>query len=100
MNIIFRGNVVSFSTTFLDANDIPVDPDSVSLALNFVISTGRGTSSMAMTEAAPGGPWTADWDSAAAGAYDGIAYWSVRAISPHAADDGSFYLSANPANPA
>lgn len=94
MDIFVRGNVLSFSTTFYDANDAVVIPASVSLYLDYGVAQGRSSTTVAMTNV--GNAWIATWDSS--DAYPSTVNWSVRATTPHAADQGEFALPANPAN--
>jgi hypothetical protein len=95
MQIIDRGNSILFTATPKDADGNIVTPSSISLSLNYVTATGRAGTSMVMVNSA--GSWTATWDSSVA--EPGIVYWSSRASSPSGAEDGSFELEANPANP-
>lgn len=94
MDVFVRGNVISFSTTFYDADGAVVIPASVSLLIVFGISKGTNSETIAMTNV--GDAWTATWDSS--DAYPSTVNWSVRATTPHAADQGAFSIPANPAN--
>jgi len=101
MQIIFRGNEVLFTATPLDEDGVAVVPSTITLYLNYVSATGRSGTSIVMDMQSTSGPWTAEWDTSAANptAYPGIVYYSVRAVSPSASEDGEFELDANPANP-
>lgn len=93
MDIAIRGNVYEFSTTFLDAAGAPVNPASVTLFINIAGGDNPGVS-LSMTEASD--VWSADFDTT--DYPPGILFWSVRAVTPHAADQGNFPISANLAN--
>jgi hypothetical protein len=95
MEIIDRGNSILFTATPKDALGNIVTPSSMALTLNYVTTTGRAGTSIVMVNSA--GSWTATWESSVA--EPGIVYWSARASSPSGAEDGSFELDANPANP-
>lgn len=95
MQIIVRGNEVLFTSTPVDEDGNPVTPGGISLNVDYVTTTGRGSTVLSMAQS--GASWTTTWDSS--GAQAGIVYWSVRSSLPSAADEGSFELDANPANP-
>ncbi len=98
--VMFRGNVVSWSAHFADVDGVEVIPESVSVFVDYRTSeaddTLRDTIEIAMSQESDG-MFTATWSTV--GAAPGRAFWSVRASNPDAAEDGSIELKANPANP-
>lgn len=98
MDITFiRGNVLQFSTSFFDASGGVVDPASALLTLR-TAPLGADSDLEQISMSKIGDTWVAEWDTTSIA--PGIVYWSVQATGPHAADDGSFDLSANWANEA
>ncbi len=101
MQIIYRGNEIEFTANPLDEDGDPVVPDSMSLYLNYVTAAGRvKTDPMAMSVDISGDGWMVTWDTSGIGVLPGLVYYTVRAVSPNADADGSFYLDAFPSNPA
>ena len=98
--VVIRGSVVTWSATFADENGDPVVPASASVFVNYRVSesdpTERDTIEIEMVDETEG-TFTAGWSTVDAAA--GRAYWSVRASTPDAADDGVIMIKANPANP-
>lgn len=99
--IIIRGATVRFATTFYDVDNQVVQPDSAAVVIAPAFSLD---SPVTIAMSPPSGSqtqWTAFWDSRDVPAPQAI-YWSVHAgLSspiPVTAEDGSFLLSANPAN--
>jgi len=93
VDIVIRGNVVGFSTSFFAADGTPVIPASANLAIRMAPAGGDPTI-IAMSET--DGVWTALWDTY--GVEPGIVYWCITAQDPHASDEGQFPLEANFAN--
>ncbi len=92
-----RGNIFKVTANFFDVDGLPTIPASASVYLNHVTASGRATEVVAMSLEVTDGAFIAHWDSSAALA--GIVYYSVRSLGPDSAQDGSFELTANPANP-
>lgn len=100
MDVIIRGNVVEFTTTFLDVAGAPTNPAAVALRLYFRVASGYSPLPPAPIPMVRSGDlWSYDWDTITAAAYPGIVWWSIIASDPHGADEGFFTLTANPANP-
>jgi hypothetical protein len=98
MSLYFaRGNEISFEVTFLDINRQPMAPPSANLYVSYKDGGVRTTATIPMVSAGSG-VFTATWDSSVAD--PGIIEWHARAagVDP-AAEDGSFQLIANNANP-
>lgn len=95
-----RGNVVTWSTNFLDKDGNVVISASANLRIVFVGGDYRQTVNVSMSLAGTDGPWTASWDTSVAGARPGLVYWSAQATDPPGAEDGNFQLDANTANQA
>ena len=93
---VVRGNVMTFKASPLDNAGAPVTPASVTLHVVYFVSAVETTATVAMTNTA--GVWSGTWDTTPADA--GQVFWSIRAASPTAAQDGQFALVANLANPA
>lgn len=99
--VFFRGTTVFFTSTFYDQNNNVVQPFGAAINIDFPVP-GGGTNkqvSISMVSVTPN--WTAQWDSRGAGA--GLVSFSVHSISiadaiPVVVGDGTFQLSANPAN--
>lgn len=97
MDISFiRGNVLQFSTTFYSAAGDVVTPASVLLTLRVAVFSGSPADGTQIAMTQIGDAWTATWDTT--GMESGTVYWNVQATGPHAADEGSFPLTANWAN--
>lgn len=97
VNVITRGNTVSFSATFYDADGEVTVPASASVSVNYLntSSVRETTDPIAMSEQTDGS-WHGEWSTA--GALPARIYWSVKSTGPLAAGDGVFDLSANLAN--
>ncbi len=95
MDQITRGDVIRFTANFTDETGASIIPASANLFLNYVTASDRTSVTIAMVMADSN--FTADWESDVA--FPGIVYWSAQATTPHAAEDGSFELIANKANP-
>jgi hypothetical protein len=91
-DIVIRGNVVRFSTTFFAADGNPVTPDSASVA----IKTAPAAASITLTMSNNAGTWTALWDTTDVA--PGLVFWCITAVNPAASDEGEFPLEANFAN--
>lgn len=100
VDVVFRGNIVTFTASFLDKDDNPVTPASAFVRINYKItaSPGRATTDVTLTVVSSGSAqWSGTWETT--GAIEGMVYWSTRSTGPHSAEDGQFFLSANIANP-
>lgn len=94
---ITRGNMVSFEASFVDKDRNPALQNAATLHLSFKVEGERTTASVAMTKLL-NGTFTATWDSSVAD--PGIIEWHIRSNgSDKTAEDGSFQLRANNANP-
>lgn len=96
-----RGTTIYFTTTFYDQNNNIVQPDSATINIVYPDQTSGGTDTATVNMTAPSAPataWTAEWDSRAVG--PGTVSWSLHSEPgpPYAVEDGSFVLTANPAN--
>lgn len=97
--VIVRGATIQFATTFYDVNNNIIMPDNATI--NIVPSMTQTAVLVPMTPV--GGVstlWTAYWDTRNIPA--GVVYWSIHTGNtdpiPVVAEDGSFTLTANPAN--
>lgn len=91
-----RGNLIQFSTTFSDVNGNPVAPDSASVEIRTApLEADPITVVIPMSNS--GGTWTAEWNTT--GVAPGLVYWCITSINPPGADQGTFDLIANWANP-
>lgn len=95
MDIIFRGNIVLFSTTFYDAHGQIVGPTSASVHIR-TAPQGAASETFDLVMTATGDVWSVEWDTSDVA--PGLVYWSVKAVGPAADDDGTFMLTANWAN--
>lgn len=95
---ITRGNLVSWTVTFLDADDNELSPDSASLVVSYLdVNDDRvSTDMIAMVSDSGATVWLAEWDSGVAN--HGRVYWSAQSTDPDAAVQGFFMLTANLAN--
>jgi hypothetical protein len=91
-----RGNEISFEVSFLDIDRQPMAPPSANLTVAFKVDGVRTTVSIPMVSAG-GGVFTASWKSHVAD--PGTVEWHARTGDNSAAQDGSFQLIANNANP-
>ncbi len=89
-----KGNVVTFDATFDSM------PASASVTASYTKSNGfMGSTTIAMAPESTGSlGWSAQWDTRTADVIACTVYWHVQSISPDSAQDGSFNLTANPAN--
>lgn len=104
-----RGTTIPFTTSFFDVYDMPVQPASAQVNINYPLPTG-GTTSVLVQMIPPGGTlpggeintnanaWMAFWDSRGAGT--GTVYWSIETPGspPVIVQDGQIILTANAAN--
>jgi hypothetical protein len=93
---IFRGTAVLFSTSFVDANSAAVIPASAQFFLTYPSPAGPKVE-VELPLANNAGTFSTQWDSAVSA--PGVIEWSVRSDNPAIAQDGSFSLAANAANP-
>lgn len=99
--VIIRGATVQFATTFYDVDGLVVQPD---MATVRIVPAFADDPPVEIAMAPPSGSstqWKALWDTRDVQAPQAI-YWSIHTGSmdpiPVTAEDGSFLLSANPAN--
>ena len=93
---VARGNIVTWTITFLDGDGDALSPVSAVLSVNFLNDASvRESVSIDMTEDTDGA-FNAQWDSVPA--LPGRVYWSARSATPNAAEDGYFELIGNLAN--
>jgi hypothetical protein len=98
MTTVVRGSTVTFKANFTNEAGLPVNPAQASVFVSFPNPTGlRTTVEIALTQS--GNDWTAQWDSGLS--KPGTVSWSAhtKATTPAAATDGTFEVTANPANP-
>lgn len=94
--VVIRGNTVVFTATFYDQDGVIISPPGANVRVTYNVATVQTTEVVPMVGVAD--VWTADWDSRIADS--GAVYWHTESEgTPSAADDGSFTLSANAANP-
>jgi hypothetical protein len=93
---IARGNEVFFEVSFLDINRQPMAPSAAELRVSFKASGARTTVTIPMVSGG-GGVFTASWKSHVAD--PGPVEWHAYTTDHVAAEDGSFQLVANNANP-
>lgn len=98
--VIIRGATIQFATNFYDINGVLVQPDSATVN----ILPANSTTPISVSMNPPSGPetrWTALWDTRGVAAPQ-VIFWSIHTGTgdpvPVTAEDGSFQLSANPAN--
>lgn len=100
LQTVIRGATIQFATTFFDVNNNPINPDSATINILPSLATAPVTVPM-VAPAPPGLIWTALWDTRNVPAPQTV-YWSIHTGSldpiPVTAEDGTFQLSANPAN--
>lgn len=93
---IVRGNSVVFTAVFYDQTGAIISPVAASTRVTYDVSGVATTATVTLAE--DSGTWSGTWDSSVADT--GTVYWHTSSAgSPSAADDGSFELSANAANP-
>lgn len=95
---IFRGATVQFRTTFYDADKNVINPSSASVEVDYPDLNGnRQQLAIAMVLTLPQ-TFIGVLDTRNMGV--GTVYWSVHSVPPipSAVEDGSFELTANPAN--
>jgi hypothetical protein len=98
MTTVVRGSTVTFKANFTDDAGLPINPAQASVFVSFPNPTGsRTTVELTLTQS--GDDWTAQWDSGLS--KPGTVSWSAhtKATTPAAAVDGTFEVTANPANP-
>jgi hypothetical protein len=93
---IARGNEIFFEVTFLDINRQPMAPTAAMLRISFLTGGARQTETINMTSEGEG-VFTASWKSHVAD--PGPVEWHAYTSDHVAAQDGSFQLIANNANP-
>jgi hypothetical protein len=101
-NYVTRGTTVFFTTTFFDVDGNIVQPDNATINIAYTNTAGaQVAASIAMTPpTAPAVTFTAQWDSR--GVNPGNVSWSIHTGAddppPVTVEDGTFTLTANPAN--
>ncbi len=92
-----RGNTVLWNTTFYNLSGILTNPTAANLFITFPVNGVETTVEVPMTQNV--NLWSATWESSASD--PGDVDWSIRTTggSPTVAEDGTFRLSANAANP-
>jgi hypothetical protein len=98
MTTVVRGSTVTFKANFTDDLGAPINPAQASVFVSFPNPTGSRTT-VELPLAQSGNDWTAQWDSGVS--KPGTVAWSAhtKATTPAAAVDGTFEVTANPANP-
>lgn len=92
---VVRGNSVTFTTGFYDANNDLVIPSLPTLTVHYKANNQYVTETANMSGS--GASWTATWDSSNADV--GIVDWHISAgAGLKIASDGSFRIYANKAN--
>ncbi len=92
---VIRGNAVTFSSTFLDANNNVIVPSAPVVSVYYKSNNQYVTTSLNMTQT--GNTWVATWNSSNADV--GVVEWHIYAgNSTPAAQDGDFRILANKAN--
>lgn len=91
-----RGATVVWPISFIDSNGVLVVPTTVMLYVSYKHNGLRTTVTPAITPT--GSTFTASWLSTPAD--PGRVDWHVRSINPEIANEGSFTVNANAANPA
>lgn len=93
---VFRGNIVTFTSTFYDANNAVLNPTAPTLSIYYK-SNGTYitvTSNLALSA----NVWTGVWDSSNADV--GLVEWHISGgTGVPIAQDGDFRIIANKANP-
>jgi hypothetical protein len=95
---VVRGNIILFTAQFFDVNDCFANPDSANLYVYYTKLSVAHTDTVAMTVTSTPSIWTATWNSN--GIDPALVSWSVASMlnSTTIVEDGSFVVSANPAN--
>lgn len=97
MDVTFiSGNILQFSTQFYNPTGNPITPDSATLTLRTATLNAPSVTVTIPMTAGLDNTWMATWDTT--GFAIGVIFWSVKAVNPHAADEGSFELTGNWAN--
>jgi hypothetical protein len=92
-----RGALIGFSSTFTDEDGVAYTPTTATIRLVYYVSGVATTSSYSMTIASATATYA--WDSSVADA--NYVHWFITAgATSQPADQGSFLLTANAANPA
>lgn len=94
---IVRGNVVTFTASFKDATGAPVVPTTVDIYLTWAADPASAQT-LNMTLLPDNATFQVEWSTDGLG-NPSLVFWSLRASDPSAAQDGSFTLTANAANP-
>lgn len=95
---VVRGQVITFIAVPKDYLDVAVNPDSITLYLNYLHADGTAsTDEMEMVDQNDG-TWAADFDTSST--LVGPLFCSLQATNPDAAEDLKFSIVANAANPA
>lgn len=94
INKITRGNQISWTINFFDANNAIISANSATLRIVQGTNSANVTS-LAMTSGPDG--WVAVWDTS--NTRPGIINWHASCEPVHSAVDGQFTIEANPANP-
>lgn len=96
MTNFVRGNTIEFTFTFTDTDGNTAVPDTATLTISYCSSGSIATATVTLTNNS--NSWEGQWDSSVAD--DGDVDWHVRTTGATvAAKDGTFFLTANDANP-
>lgn len=96
MPVYVRKNILTFSLVFKAADGTATQPSAARAILTYKDRSGAGhQDSIDLTNSA--GAWTGAWDTSASG--EGTVHWMAYGYGTlRAAAQGSFEVSANPAN--
>lgn len=92
---VIRGNSITFTSSFLDANNNIMVPQAPTLTVYFKSNSVYVNTSISMTSS--GNAWSASWDTSNADV--GIVQWHISGgPTTPAALDGEFRILSNKAN--
>jgi len=97
--VVVRGSTAYWQTNFYDVNGNLIQPVSAVVSVDFPNTDGsRAQTTVNMIAGSSSTPWTAQLDTRNMGV--GPVYWSIHTNTPIpvAVEDGTFDLTANPAN--
>ena len=94
---VVRGNPITFTTVFYDANNNIATAQAANLTVTYLLNLTKTSNTIAMSSSDGGNTWIGTWSST--GVDPGIIDWHITSVGISTiAEDGSIRILANEAN--
>jgi hypothetical protein len=98
VNQLVKGNSITFTTSFYNANNALVVPSGANLKVSYFVNFVATANTIVMSTADNGNTWTGVWDSSPAD--QGLVDWNIKSTGAQiVSEDGQVRVIGNAANP-